>query len=175
MNFLRPKIYHPARDLSRTKSHYTHFESQWSQHTLFGSRKVATYLIWVAQNCNISSLGRANSHKNSSVAHTHFESQWLQHTRFGSQWSQPTHFESQWSQHTLFGSRKVATYLIWVAQNCNISSLGRANSHKNSSVAHTHFESQWLQHTRFGSQWSQPTHFESQWSQHKSPILTQDL
>ena len=37
------------KHFGRTKSQHAHFESQWKQHTLFGSRKVATYLVWVAQ------------------------------------------------------------------------------------------------------------------------------
>ena len=38
-----------AQNFGRAKSQHTHSESQWPQHTFFGSRKIASYLIWFAQ------------------------------------------------------------------------------------------------------------------------------
>ena len=92
-----------SRNMNRAKS----------QH---GSRKVAK---WVAKSRKIANLGRVKSQ------HSRFESQWSQHTFlgrtkshkcFGCSKSQDIHFESQWLQYTFFRSRKVATYLVWVAQ-----------------------------------------------------------
>ena len=72
--FGRAKSYHicfgsrnVAQFFGRAKSQHTHFESQWSQNTFFGSRKVALNLF-----------GRTK------LQHTHFELQYSQHTFCGS-------------------------------------------------------------------------------------------
>ena len=127
------------------KSQHTHFELQYSQHTFCGSRKVASYLFWFAQ-----------SRANFSFAQSHNIPILSRNGRnipfFGREKSQHTHFELQYSQHTFCGSRKVATHLFGVAQSRIISVLVRAKSRKffgRAKSQHTDFELQWPQHTFF--------------------------
>ena len=126
----------PRKHFGRAKWQHTHFESQWSQHTFFGSHKVGTYIFWVAQsrafilvaqsrNILISSR---NCRKIPFLVRTK-----SQHICFGSR--KVAHlFRPHKNAIYLFWVAMIATYLLWVAQIRNISFLGRAKSHKNSSV-----------------------------------------
>ena len=80
-----------AQNFGRAKSQHTHFESQWPQHTFFGSRKVASYLFWVAQS----------------------------RAKFRSRKVATLYFESQCSHYNFVGSCEGASYLFWVAQNAS--------------------------------------------------------
>ena len=89
----------------QTKSQQTHFDSLWSQHTFFGSRKVATYLFWVAQ-----------SRANVSVALSGNIPIFSLHGR----------------NIPFFGSYKVATCLVWVEQSrIKFSSVGQSRNGRN--------------------------------------------
>ena len=143
----------------RTKSQPTHYESQWSQHAFFGSRKFAINLFGCAKSQHIwfRLLKIAQffwSHKVSTypfwvaIFATYFL--WVAQSRNTSVWGRAK------SLHICFGSRKVAqifrsrkvtTYPFWVAmaakylflvaQSRIISVLGRAMS-RNFSVAQSH-------------------------------------
>ena len=80
-----------AQNFGRAKSQHTHSESQWPQHTFFGSRKVASYLFWVAQSG----------------------------AKFRSRKVATLYFESQCSHYNFVGSCEGASYLFWVAQNAS--------------------------------------------------------
>ena len=84
----------------RAKSQHTHFESQWPQHTFFGSRKVASYLFWVAQS----------------------------RAKFRSRKVATLYFESQCSHYNFVGSCEGASYMFWVAQSRAMFSVAQSRN-----------------------------------------------